>query len=65
MMDAAGPYCLPYVPQATQFGGRASGIGPSYAAPLAPRYLYERKLSITGGSLEIQRNIIAKQILGL
>jgi alkylation response protein AidB-like acyl-CoA dehydrogenase len=35
------------------------------AAQAAPRYFNWRKLSIYGGSNEIQRNIIAKAILGL
>jgi alkylation response protein AidB-like acyl-CoA dehydrogenase len=32
---------------------------------LAPHYFNLRKVSIYGGSNEIQRNIIAKAILGL
>jgi alkylation response protein AidB-like acyl-CoA dehydrogenase len=40
-------------------------IGPDYAAPLAPQYFNWRKISIYGGSNEIQKNIIAKAILGL
>jgi alkylation response protein AidB-like acyl-CoA dehydrogenase len=34
-------------------------------APLAPNYFNYRKVSIYGGSNEIQKNIIAKAILGL
>ena len=40
-------------------------VGPDYAAPLAPAYFNYRKVSIYGGSNEIQKNIIAKAILGL
>ena len=40
-------------------------VGPGYAAPLAARYFNYRKTSIYGGSNEIQRNIIAQQVLGL
>ena len=36
-----------------------------YTATLAPRYCNYRKTSIYAGSNEIQRNIIAKQVLGL
>ena len=36
-----------------------------WTATVAPRYFNWRKLSIYGGSNEIQRNIIAKAILGL
>ena len=40
-------------------------IGPDWAGPLAPQYFNYRKTSIYGGSNEIQKNIIAKAILGL
>jgi pimeloyl-CoA dehydrogenase large subunit len=40
-------------------------VGPDYAAPLAPQYFNYRKTTIYGGSTEIQKNIIAKAILGL
>jgi alkylation response protein AidB-like acyl-CoA dehydrogenase len=39
--------------------------GPGYAATLAAGYLNQRKLSIFGGTNEIQKNIIAKMIVGL
>jgi alkylation response protein AidB-like acyl-CoA dehydrogenase len=42
--------------------GRA---GPDYAAPAAPAYFNYRKASIYAGSNEIQRNIMAKMVLGL
>jgi len=40
-------------------------IGPDYALGQAGRYFNVRKSSIYGGSNEIQRNIIAKAVLGL
>jgi len=40
-------------------------VGPAEAAPAAAQYFNNRKLSIFGGSNEIQRNIITKMILGL
>ena len=46
-----------------QVGGRFFR-GPRHAATLAASYLNQRKLSIFGGSNEIQKNIIAK-MLGL
>ncbi len=39
--------------------------GPEYAHTAPEKYLNYRKLSIFGGSNEIQRNIIAKAVLGL
>jgi alkylation response protein AidB-like acyl-CoA dehydrogenase len=65
MMEAVGPYALPYIPQ--QWGDNWIGehVGPEYAGPLASRYFNYRKVTIYGGSNEIQRNIIAQHILGL
>ena len=37
----------------------------AFAEPAAPVYLNHRKVSIYGGSNEIQHNVIAKAILGL
>jgi len=62
---AVGPYALPFVPEAFDEGFNEPSIGPDYAMPLARQYFNMRKLSIYGGSNEIQRNIIAKQILRL
>jgi alkylation response protein AidB-like acyl-CoA dehydrogenase len=39
--------------------------GPDYGHTATEKYLNARKLSIYGGSNEIQRNIIAKAVLGL
>ena len=40
-------------------------VGPEDLLPIMPRYLNNRAASIYGGSNEIQRNIIAKAVLGL
>ncbi|MCW5623502.1 MAG: acyl-CoA dehydrogenase family protein [Burkholderiales bacterium] len=65
MMEAVGPYALPDLPDAWGDHWLGEYVGPEYAAPLAARYFNYRKVSIYGGSNEIQRNIISQQILGL
>ena len=40
-------------------------VGPEWAPSLAPSYFNLRKVSIYGGTNEIQKNIVAKAILGL
>ncbi len=64
LMDVVGPYALPF---AEDHGDRWNepGIGPDWASTIAPTYFNTRKVSIYGGSNEIQRSIIAKAILGL
>jgi alkylation response protein AidB-like acyl-CoA dehydrogenase len=62
---AMGPYARPFIEEGLEEGYEGPWIGPSEAAPAAARYFNYRKLSIFGGSNEIQRNIIAKMILGL
>jgi alkylation response protein AidB-like acyl-CoA dehydrogenase len=62
---AMGPYARPYVHEALEEGFAGVPIGPVEAAPAASKYFNNRKLSIFGGSNEIQKNIISKMILGL
>ena len=63
LMEVVGPYVMPY--QRDFEGKNEPVIGPEYATEAAPMYFNYRKVSIYGGSNEIQRNIIAKAILGL
>jgi alkylation response protein AidB-like acyl-CoA dehydrogenase len=65
MMYAVGPYALPFERVSIEEGNLRSVAGPDYAAPLAATYCNVRKVTIYGGSNEIQRNIIAQMILGL
>ena len=65
MRRAMGPYALPFVSDALLEGYDGPGVGPAEAAAAATQYFNNRKLSIFGGSNEIQRNIISKMILGL
>ncbi len=63
---AMGPYALPFIEPALEDESYdAPPVGPAGAAPAAAQYFNNRKLSIFGGSNEIQRNIISKMILGL
>ncbi|MBB3257091.1 hypothetical protein F4827_001893 [Paraburkholderia bannensis] len=62
---AMGPYAAPFVEEALQEGFDGQSIGPDEAASAAALYFNNRKLSIFGGSNEIQKNIISKMILGL
>ena len=64
-LEAVGHYGHPYFRGFPEEGGNAFPIGPAYAHGAAPTYFNFRKTSIYGGSNEIQRNIIAKMVLGL
>ena len=68
LMRVVGPYALPFAPDDEDDDAHLSNAlpaGPVWAATIAPLYFNTRKVSIYGGSNEIQRNIIAKAILGL
>ena len=64
-LEAVGVYGAPYFRGFPMEGGNQFPIGPDYAHHAAPAYAIMRKTSIYGGSNEIQRNIIAKMVLGL
>ena len=64
LMKAMGYYALPYVPEAMEYGWNEAPIGPEHASGLAPAYFNMRKTTIYGGNNEIQRNIIARMVLG-
>jgi pimeloyl-CoA dehydrogenase large subunit len=65
LLEAIGPYALPQEAHDDSERWNEPPIGPEWAGPLAPHYFNWRKVSIYGGSNEIQKNIIAKAILGL
>jgi len=65
-MLAAGYYALPYVPQQYEAGFPDTlRVGAGVETQAASRYFNYRKASIYGGSNEIQKNIVAKHVLGL
>lgn len=61
--EAAGIKQTPFQP--LKWGSNEPPIGPDWAAGVGPKMYNYRKVSIYAGSNEIQRNIMAKLILGL
>lgn len=64
-VEVSGIYALPFVPAQYDEAGYEPRIEPFFAPNTAPHYYNNRKVTIYGGSNEIQKNIIAKQVLGL
>lgn len=63
-LEALGTYAQPFVEDAL-LNTNEPDIGPAYAKTIAPHYFSVRKASIYAGSNEVQRNIMAKAVLGL
>ncbi len=64
MMQALGPDALSLQEGTIATDGAPERVGPPYPQPLAATYCNLRKTSIYAGSNEIQKNIIARSILG-
>jgi acyl-CoA dehydrogenase len=64
-IDALATYIAPHQPKAREAGSNETPIGPEHGLTTMARYLNNRAASIYGGSNEIQRDIIAKLVLGL
>jgi len=62
---ATGPDAMPFLPDYLDGGDNQISDLPDHAPAAAPGYFNMRKLSIFGGSNEIQRGIITKAILEL
>jgi alkylation response protein AidB-like acyl-CoA dehydrogenase len=65
LVNVSGPHSTPWQPDRQDHRRNEPMVGPDWAAPLASNYFYFRAASIYGGSNEIQRNILAKAVLGL
>lgn len=61
-VEAAGVHAAPWLGGEQ---GQAGPVGRDWAAPEVVRYLSGRAASIAGGSDEVQRNILARHVLGL
>ncbi|MDD3838203.1 MAG: acyl-CoA dehydrogenase family protein [Phenylobacterium sp.] len=64
-LEAAGLYAAPDQPQAREPNANLEVIGPEHSLTVMARYLNDRAASIYGGSNEIQRDIVARLVLGL
>ena len=65
LLEAIGAAANPWIPEALSEGRNEAPVGPDHAAGVAPHYFDWRKASIYAGSNEIQKNIMAKAVLGL
>lgn len=65
LMDAAGPYGIPFFSEDDGAEDNKTSVGTNAAARIASTYFNSRAASIYSGSSEVQKNIIAKAILGL
>jgi len=65
LMESAGPYGLPFVAAALDAGFRGTTAGGTHLNSVAPQYFDIRKVSIYGGTNEVQKSLIAKSVLGI
>ncbi len=64
-VEAIQYYGLPNANKISLNGHSDEWVGPGYAETVMPRFINGRAASIFGGSKEVQKNIIAKAVLGL
>ncbi|MBX3492811.1 MAG: acyl-CoA dehydrogenase family protein [Parvibaculum sp.] len=64
-VEAIAYYVQPDVIEARTWGSNTKPVGPDHTLMVMPKYLNTRAQTIFGGSNEVQRNIMAKAVLGL
>jgi acyl-CoA dehydrogenase len=64
-VEAMGQYSAVHQPEARTVGSNVPTVGPEDGVVAFSRYFNLRASSIAGGSNEVQRNIMAKLVLGL
>ena len=65
LAELAGPDALPFDEETLSLGDPDRPDGLDFAGALAANYFDSRKISIYGGANEVQRNLVAKTVLGL
>ena len=63
LMECAGPYAIPYVPEALAEGAPGLMELDPILNGLAAQYFDLRKVSIYGGTNEVQKNLVAQSVL--
>jgi len=63
-VEAVGWYGTPFT-ELRNYDSNVVPVGGEYVDDVAPRYFNTRKTTIYGGSSEVQRNVLAKAMLGL
>jgi alkylation response protein AidB-like acyl-CoA dehydrogenase len=63
--EAVAWYGLPFQPEALNPWGGGDPVGPRHALTAIPSYLNERAATIYSGASEVQRDVLAKRVLGL
>jgi alkylation response protein AidB-like acyl-CoA dehydrogenase len=64
-VEALAWYAAPFEPEARELGHNEPTVTPEWGVSAMPLYLNNRAATIYAGSNEVQRNIIAKAVLGL
>lgn len=65
MLEAVAWYSFPFQLEALDPFSEATFVGPEHALPVTSLYLNQRSTTIASGASEIQRDVLAKRVLGL